>query len=157
MIRELIRRFRRERDGVVAIEMTVAITLLALGFVGMWVASNSVRNANAAELAVNDVVMTARAIGNIESRSNQELKQLFETVASETLMSSQRVDIGVSRTCGCPTEQAYAETMCELESCSDGLSPARYLDLTFDIESSGVDVRSADSQKNFSLQADVQY
>ena len=157
MSKGFLARFRRSQDGSVAAEIGVSIVMLGIGFVGLWTTTNSVRNANAAENMVSDVVMTARAIGDIEERSDDNLSALFNTVANESLMSSQRVDITMIRQCGCPTQADYSPDLCTIDFCPDGLTPARYLDLTFDVGPSGEKERSVDAINNFQMRAAVQY
>jgi len=154
---KLFSRFRKEREGSIMIETAVTLSLLGLGFIGLWTTTNSIRNANMAELAISDVVMTARTIPNIDDRSDDELITLFQSVALQTLRSDQNMDIMVERVCGCPLQSSYSKSVCSLDECGDGLVPARYLELDLTIGAVEGAFDGTKSLKDFSIQTSVQY
>ena len=108
----LLSRFHNEERGAITLEIAIAISFLGFGFVGLMTTVTSVDNAHAGEHALNDIVMTVRAMPNIDSRTDQELSVLFSEIAADNLRSTQFADVDVTRSCGCPLENVYNEQIC---------------------------------------------
>lgn len=128
-LRKLLSRFRREDRGTISLEIALAISFLGFGFVGLLTTATSIDNDHAGEKALNDVVMTVRALPSVDVFTNADLEALLSRVAEDNLRSSQRVDLTVSRNCGCPLQNVYNANMCTVEACDDGSKPGRYVDI----------------------------
>jgi len=153
----LLSRFRKEERGVITLEIAIAFSFLGFGFVGLMSTVTSVDNAHAGEQALNDIVMTVRAIPNIDSRTDSELSTLFAEIATDNLRSSQFAEVGVTRSCGCPLDNAYSEQMCTtVTACGDGSTPGRYLDLAMVVKPK-VGSSNADVIETFNYNASVRY
>lgn len=155
-MRKLLAKFQRDEEGVVALEIAASISLMGFGFIGLMSAMTFVDSSYSAQRAVSDVTMTARSIPDLEAKSDAELKTLFETIATETLMSTQSVVIDVGRSCGCPLEQTMNVQICTTGVCADGLPPSRYV--TMDFEVTTVPLNSTrDAKHVYNLTSAVQY
>jgi len=130
----LLSRFRKEERGVITLEIAIALSFLGFGFVGLMSTVTSVDNAHAGEQALNDIVMTVRAMPDIDSRT-----------------------VNVTRSCGCPLENAYSAQMCTtVTACGDGTAPGRYLDLAMMVKPK-VGSSNADVIETFNYNALVRY
>ncbi len=132
-LRKLLSRFRREDRGTISLEIALAISFLGFGFVGLLTTATSIDNDHAGEKALNDVVMTVRALPSVDVLTNTDLEALLSRVAQDNLRSSQRVDLSVSRNCGCPLQDLYSANMCSVEACDDGSKPGRYVDIAMTV------------------------
>lgn len=130
----LLSRFRKEDRGAITLEIAIAFSFLGFGFVGLMSTVASVDNAHAGEQALNDVVMTVRAMPDVNAKTDQELNVLFSEIAEDNLRSNQYAEFNVSRTCGCPLEDLYNVQMCTADSCDDGTAPARFLDVAMTVK-----------------------
>ncbi len=133
-LRKRLSRFKREERGTISLEIALAISFLGFGFVGLLSTANSIDNDHAGEKALNDMVLTVRALPGVDAMTNANLEALLGQVAKDQLRSSQRVDVTVTRNCGCPLENAYSANMCTVEACEDGSRPGRYLDIAMVVE-----------------------
>ncbi len=152
----LLSRFRKEERGVITLEIAISLSFLGFGFVGLMSTVTSVDNAHAGEQALNDVVMTVRAMSDIDSKSDSELSTLFGEIAADNLLSSQYAQVGVTRTCGCPLENLYGQQVCSITSCNDGAAPGRYLDLAMSVQPKQSS-NNGDVVETFNYQASVRY
>ena len=116
----------------------------------------SIDNAHAGEQALNDIVMTVRAMPDVGSRTDSELTALFGDIASDHLRSSQFALINVSRSCGCPLENVYNVQLCSVSACNDGAAPARYLDLAMLVKPTELS-NNDDVVDTFNYNASVRY
>jgi len=152
----LLSRFRKEERGVITLEIAIAMSFLGFGFVGLMSTVTSIDNAHAGEQALNDVVMTMRALPNIDVRTDEELTTLFNDIVEQNLRSTQYAEINVSRTCGCPLQGTYSAQMCTVTACDDGLTPGRYLDLEMSVRPKQASA-DADVVETFNYHASVRY
>ena len=152
----LLSRFRKEERGAITLEIAIAFSFLGFGFVGLVSTVTSIDNAHAGEQALNDIVMTIRAMPNVEGRTDTELGVLFSEIAADNLRSSQFAEVDVTRGCGCPLENTYSEQMCSVPACGDGSVPGRYLDLEMSVKPKNPS-SNADVVETFNYQASVRY
>lgn len=152
----LLSRFRRGERGTITLEIAIAVSFLGFGFVGLMSSVTSIDNAHAGEQALNDIVMTVRALPDLDAKTDEELSNLFVEIATDNLRSTQFANVAVSRSCGCPLENAYSEQMCSVSACGDGTAPGRYLDLAMSVQPKQSS-NNADVVETFTYQASVRY
>lgn len=152
----LLSNFRKEERGAITLEIAIALSFLGFGFVGLLSAVTTVDTAHSGEQALNDMVMTVRAMPDVDARSDSDLITLFGEIATDHIRSSHFTVIDVNRSCGCPLENAYGQQICSVSACNDGAAPARYLDLAMLVRP--VEIGSNDGAVNtFSYNASVRY
>jgi len=152
----LLSRFRKEERGAITLEIAIAFSFLGFGFVGLMSTVTSIDNAHAGEQALNDIVMTVRAMSDVDAKTNSELGVLFSEIAADNLRSTQFAQVEVERSCGCPLQNTYNEQMCSVEACDDGSEPGRYLELAMSVRPTNPS-SNADVIETFNYQATVRY
>ncbi len=153
----LISRFRREERGVITIEVALAASVLGLGFAALLSTVSSVDNSHNAEQAMNDMVLTVRALPDVQNMRFGQLRRQLTNIARENLGENQRANVRIRRICGCQLENRYAGGLCRADrKCRDGSEPGRFVEIDLRVRPRR---RSTDPNavENFSQKVMVQY
>lgn len=155
--RNFLSRFRREERGVISIEIAIAASFLSLGFAALLSTVSSVDNAHAGEQAMNDMVLTVRAIPDVDDMTVRQLRRRLISVAQDNLIENQRATLQVRRLCGCQLENRYAGGLCRANrTCSDGTTPGRFVELDLRIRPRSL-TSDPDVSERFRYRSMVQY